>query len=378
MQFRKVFSQCVSMAVLLGLCGCGKFFPPINKCTSNCTNTGANYIYVANVNTDNIAAFTISSTAINTISGSPYTVGVTPNALAITPSNSYLYAASSGGGGVFGYSIGTGGGLTVINNGSAVVTGISPSAIGVDTSGKWLILVDATPTAYVFSINSDGTLTSSGSVPLVTGTNPQQSPNFTVFTPSGNFLYVSLGTYGIVILNFNSTTGVLTNNNQVLKPVKSVDAIQGLAVNSAGTYLYAAETGLSGVRALSINSTTGALSEITGSPYTTGTGPWAVFIDSTGSYLYVTNRSANTVSAFLLSGTGALTQISGSPFSAGTNPVAIAEDNTHTYICVVNAGGSPDLQAYTILTSVPGALEPFKSAATGTDPTNAIAIAAAH
>jgi 6-phosphogluconolactonase (cycloisomerase 2 family) len=377
MRIRKVVPPFVSLAVLLALCGCGEFF--VDECKTNCNNTtGTNYIYVGNGNTANIAAFTISSTAINTISGSPFSLGVTPSALAITPSNSYLYAASAGGGGVFGYSIGNGGALTVINSGSAVISGISPTALQVDTAGKWLILVDATPTAYVFSINSDGTVASSGSVPLVTGTNPEQSPTYMAFTPGDNFLYVSLGTYGVVILSFNSSTGVLTNTNTVLKTKQSSDAIQGLAVNSGGTFLYAAETGINSIRVLSINTTTGALTEFTGSPYAAGTGPYGILIDSTGSYLYVANRASNNVSGFLVSSSGALTKISGSPFTAGTNPVAIAEDNTHTYICVVNAGGSPDLQTYTIQTTVPGALTAYKSTATGTDPTNAIAVAAAH
>jgi len=373
MRIWKVVPPFVSLAVLLALCGCGKFFPPLNRCTTNCNNTGANYIYVGNGNTDNIAGFTISSSAINTISGSPFKLGVAPSALAITPSNSFLYVASLAGG-VFGYSIGSGGALSVINSGSAVISGISPTALQVDSSGKWLIVVDPTPTAYVFSINSDGTVASKGSVPLAAGS----SANYMTFTPNGNFLYVSLGTVGVGILTFNSTTGVLTNTNTVLKPKQSPDGIQGLAVNSAGTYLYAAETGINGIRVLSINATTAALTEITGSPYTTGTGPSAVLIDSTGSYLYVANRASNSISAFLASSSGALTQISGSPFTAGTNPLAIAEDNTHTYICVVNAGGSPDLQTYTIQTTVPGALTPYKGASTGTDPTNALAIVAAH
>lgn len=372
MQIRKVVPRLVSLALLLSLCGCGKFFVK-ETCTTNCTNTGGNYVYVGNGNTANIAGFTISNTAINTISGSPFSLGVSPSALAITPANSYLYAASLAGG-VYGYSIGSGGVLSVINSGSAVITGISPTNLIVDTTGKWLILVDPTPTAYVFSISSDGTVTSAGSVPLAAGS----SPNYMAFTPGDNFLYVSLGTVGVGILSFNSTTGVLTNGNQILKPKQSVDAVNGLAVNSAGTYLYAAETGINGVRVLSINSTTGALTEISGSPYTTGTGPYGILIDSTGSYLYVANRASNNVSAFLVSSSGALTSISGSPFAAGTNPLAIAEDNTHTYICVVNAGGTPDLQVYTILTSVPGALNPYKSAATGSDPTNALAIVAAH
>ena len=212
----------------------------------------------------------------------------------------------------------------------------------------------------------------------MTGSNPNQSPTHLAFTPNDNFLYVSLGTFGVVILNFDSSTGVLTNNNQVLKPRQANDTMRGLAVNSTGTFLYGVEAGINGVRVLAINSTTGALTESSGSPYATGAGPWAILIDSTGSYLYVANRTAGTMSGYLVSASGALTQISGSPFTAGTNPIDIAEDNTHTYIGVVNAGGSPDLQTYTISSSTPGALQAYKSTATGTDPTNALAIVAAH
>ena len=352
------------------LSGCGKFFVPEN---SGGGGTGSNaYIYVANNNTANIAGFSIASSGLTTLSNSPYGLGVSPSALAITPGNTFVYASSLAGG-IFAYTVGTGGALTVANSGSAVVSGISPVAIGVDTTGKWLIAVDPTPAAYVFAINtSDGTLTSQGSVPLSTG-----SPYRLAIAPNNSLVYVSLGTGGVAILTFNATTGVLTNTNQVLKPKQSLAADQGLAVNPTSTYLYVAETGVNGVRVLSIG-TNGALTEVTGSPYSTGTGPSAVFIDSTGSYLYVTNRAANSVSAFLSSSSGALTAIKGSPFATGTNPIGIAEDNTHTYISVVCAGGGPDLQVFKLDTTTPGALDNFKTSSTGTDPTNALAIVAAN
>jgi len=359
------------LVLFLALSGCGQFFPKETSGGGG-TTTGAN-VYVGNNNTASISAFSISSSGITGLSNSPYSLGVSPSALAITPSNSYLYVASLAGG-IYAYAVGSNGVLTIANSGSAVVSGISPTAIKVDPSGKWLLAVDPTPAAYIFAINSDGTLTSEGSVPLLAGS----SPNHLVIIPTNNYVYVALGTGGVAILNFNATTGVLTNNNQVLPPKQSVDAIQGLAINSAGTFLYAAETGINGVRVLAITSTTGALKEVTGSPYTAGTGPTGVLLDSTGSYLYVTNRASNNISAFLASSSGALTPITGSPFTTGTNPIDLAEDNTKTYIAVVCAGGSPDLQVFKLDTTTPGALDTFKSTATDTDPANALAIVAAN
>jgi len=371
MRIRKSLFYFLPVTVSLMLAGCGKFFPDENNCTTNCTTTGAN-VYVGNNNTASISGFSISSNGITGLSNSPYSLGVSPSALAITPSNSFVYVSSLAGG-IYAYSVGSNGALTVANNGSAVVSGVSPTALKVDPSGKWLLAVDPTPAAYVFAINNDGTVTSQGSVPLLAGS----SPNHLVVTSIG-YVYVALGTGGVAILSFNATSGVLTNNNQVLPPKQSVDAIQGLAVNSAGTYLYAAETGINGLRVLAITSTTGALKEITGSPYTTGTGPAGVLLDATGSYLYVTNRASNSVSAYLASSSGALTAISGSPFTTGTNPIDLAEDNTHTYVAVICAGGSPDMQVYKIDTTTPGALDTFKSTATDKDPANALAIVAAN
>jgi hypothetical protein len=71
-----------------------------------------------------------------------------------------------------------------------------------------------------------------------------------------------------------------------------------------------------------------------------------------------------------------LTAIAGSPFSTGTTPVALAEDKSKGYVAVVNAGGGPDLQVFAISTTTPGALASTATTSTGTDPTQAIAIAA--
>ena len=49
--------------------------------------------------------------------GSPYNLNFIPSAMVVTTNNSFLYVASSGTSGeIFGYSIGTGGALTILNN----------------------------------------------------------------------------------------------------------------------------------------------------------------------------------------------------------------------------------------------------------------------
>lgn len=371
-------------STLLLLAGCGQFFPP-NTDTGSGTSTSStsDFLFTGNVATLGIASFGISSSGLAAVSGSPFSTGITPVALAVSRNNEYLYA--SGGGADFevdAYTIGSTGALSA----GTAYTGVGPSALRVDTTGDWLIGSDSEAgEVYAFAIDpSTGVLTEpdSTSVALLPGCSP------TVDVPAGlpaglaissgdNYVYASCGTAGVYALSFNSSTGVLTELGQV-KPASTDGADSGLAIatTSSASYLIAAETVTNGVRVFTIGST-GGLTAL-GSPVATGTAPDAVLVDATNSYVYVANRnpgSAGTISAFTLAASGALTSV-GSATSTGLLPVAMVEDNTKAYIAVACAGGSSDLETYSIGTG--GALTSFYNSATGTDPTTASSIAATH
>jgi hypothetical protein len=54
-------------------------------------------------------------------------------------------------------------------------------------------------------------------------------------------------------------------------------------------------------------------------------GPFAVTVDATSQFAYVTNQNTFTVSALAVDPTtGALTAVAGSPFPTGVNPLGIA------------------------------------------------------
>ena len=370
MRFWRVLPRILPLSAALLMAGCGQFFP---KETTPPPNTSSNFLYVANNATTDIGALGITSTGLSTLSNSPYQLGVAPSALAITPSNSFLYTSSLAGA-IYAWTVNSSGTLTIANNGSAVVSQISPTSIAVDSTGNWLIAVDLTPAAYLFSIDTTtGFLTLQGqAVPLDPG-----GPISVYITPNNNLVYVSLGTGGVDILTLNATSGVLNKTSQILKPLANANADQGLASDPSTKYLFVTETGANAVRAFTIG-TNGALTNISGSPFKTGLGPNGVIVDETGSFVYVANRTDGTISAFALATTGALTTISGSPFTTGTQPTGIVEDKTHTYIAVACTGGTPDLQVFSISTSTPGALTNFATASTGNDPTNAFAVVASH
>jgi 6-phosphogluconolactonase len=58
-----------------------------------------------------------------------------------------------------------------------------------------------------------------------------------------------------------------------------------------------------------------------------GTFPLNIVVDPTGTFAYVANQNSNDISVYAVdSTTGALTQVPGSPFAAGDNPRAVAID----------------------------------------------------
>ena len=107
-----------------------------------------------------------------------------------------------------------------------------------------------------------------------------------------------------------------------------------------------------------------------------------MLVDKSGAYVYMTNSTNGTISAWTLNATtGALTEIAGSPFATGLSPYSLAENNGGGYLLVANAGGTPDLQAFSIASAtaaVPGALATASTASTGTsteEPATASAVA---
>ena len=366
---------CVYSSAVLALTGCGQFFPPLSSGGGGSGSASGDYLYVGNIGTNplTIAGFSIASSALSDVSGSPFEVSLEPTALAITPDDTYLYLGSAAGG-IYVFTIGSNGSISLANNGSPVATGITPSVLRVDPSGKFVIGGSSfAGQAFVYQIESGGALTPiSSSVVTLNSSAPVTDLEV---SPSGAYVFASVGTGGIYEMSFNSGTGAMAQINGVLNPKNNNAADMGLAVSPSGNFLFAAETVTGGVRVFSIG-TNGVLTETSGSPYTTNTGAWAVLVDSTGSYVYVANRTAGTVSAFLLTNSGALTAVSGSPFTTGTLPVAMVEDKSKAYIAVICAGGSPDLQVFSISSTTPGALTSLATAKTGTDPTEATSIAA--
>ncbi len=104
------------------------------------------------------------------ITSTPVSTGSQPDAVAITPDNAHLYVANVNSSNVSAYTINTDGTLTGVA-GSPFSVGTSPSSLAVDPSGKFLYVADFGDSALsVLSISSSGALSQSSTV--ATGVGP--------------------------------------------------------------------------------------------------------------------------------------------------------------------------------------------------------------
>jgi 6-phosphogluconolactonase (cycloisomerase 2 family) len=271
----------------------------------------------------------------------------------------------------------------MIANGS-VATGPNPVALTMDSAGKFLFVANqgtAVPTfapgyLSVFAIGATGTLTAVQSqvpLPALQCPTPQAlscpAPVALAITPSASFLYVADQSQNLVFtFGVDPATGRLTPD-PTLPAVPTGSAPSGLAMNAAGTLLYAANRDSESVSGFSISadnsSTPGALSAIAGT-FSTGSSPVALAVDPSGQYLYVTDNVSNGVTGFRIKGViGTLSPLSNSPYSSGPGPDAIAISPTNKFLYVANGGGA-SISAYKI-DPTSGNLIP----ASGTVPTGA-------
>jgi 6-phosphogluconolactonase (cycloisomerase 2 family) len=97
-----------------------------------------------------------------------------------------------------------------------------------------------------------------------------------------------------------------------------------VAVNPAGSFLYAANvTSKNDLAAYAITPSTGAIA--LGSTVGAETLPLAVAVDPMGQFVYAANDGSADVSVYTVdSATGALTAVAGSPFASGSGARSIA------------------------------------------------------
>jgi hypothetical protein len=274
-----------------------------------------------------VGVFTIASDgSLAELAASPFSGSMaseSPSAIGVSRDGNYLYLLSSvPAEGVFAgtdsvvdvFSIGTDGGLTIVN--SYTIAGFSPVTMVVHVTGSWLYVYGEAglgtyaSTIEQFTLGASGTLTDNGPFTLQDFSTP-------VFTLAGDnlgtFLYASYGQIGggtagglidsLAVNSVNGSLSIASNFNNV-----TGNTSYNLAVASTSNYLY------STVNSYSIAD--GVLTLLdTFTPPSTNIAP-SLVASPIGPYLFETGENLD--SAFLTSqaigSDGTLTNAPGSPY----------------------------------------------------------------
>jgi 6-phosphogluconolactonase len=376
------------------LAGCAGFWdPPSTSSTTPTTPTtlSSGVFYVLDQGTKQIAAYAISSGTLQTISGSPYTLSAAPFSIAVAPGGGFLYVSTVNG--IYLYTIGSTGSLTLANNGNTISADIAAT---MRVSGSWLIDGFTTASGAV-QLNAIPINASTGAYAGQGGSPPSQTFTVTnaaikqmVLSPDGNNLFVALGTGGTIIVPFTSA-----NTNPLGATATTVPVLNGggsalsVAVDPTNRLFYIGETlanssaNSGGLRIFNYTSLGGTVTQAAGSPIASGgLAPNFILPIASGQYVYVANgqgqSAAGNVAWFPITASGTTYTIAaGSSITSGVQPVSLAEDSEDNFVLAVSTGGStssgsPDLGAYTMST---GTLTSALTSTTGTDPVGAVAVA---
>ncbi len=267
------------------------------------------FAYVANNNPSvsiySVDAATGSLTDAGTASLGPMSSAF---ALAINPSQTFLYVGDNAGTGTWGFAIDAdSGALTPLADSPFPVT--NSLSLAVEPSGRFLI---AALGGNVSSFRIDPATGGLERADTVVGGTPWS----VTFEPSGQYVYVAnVNSNNVSGFRLDADTGALTAVPG--SPFSAGANPSRVVIEPSGRFLYVSNGNGSNLNAYSIDSDTGALSPISGSPFPTGVIPEAMAIDPSGRYLYVSNFQNNIDGFSIDPDTGALARLDGSPFPAG-------------------------------------------------------------
>ena len=292
-----------------------------------CTTDASRFAFVVNTGSNTVSTYAIAlgTGVLSPTVGSPFTVGTSPQDIVITPSGKHAYVSSH---------IGTAGMVAAYavdaQTGALSELAITPAAIAglpnqaSDPAGKFLY-VGGENSVYGYTIDdSTGALTSIAGSPF-SGTPAPAGVAALRVHPSGNFLYVAnTGGHNVLGYSINASSGALTQLSGspftiVANPAPTVQPV-AIAFDPTGNFAYVIAD--STIYSYSVDPGTGALTAIAGSSSgAAGTFPRAIAVNATGTTAYVADASSGQLSAYSIGPTGALTFVNGSTVNTGQLPI---------------------------------------------------------
>lgn len=282
--------------------------------------------------------------------GTPASTAGPATSLGLTSRGNFtLFASDSQNNAIAAFAIdGGSGGLTAVVGSPFSLGSIAGEPTGLTMGpANFLYAANNNGSVNAFSVARDGSLSQIPSSPFPAGTTPAEivfgqspqgstPPNFVYVTNSGDLLGTISG-YSIDTASGNLTPvpGSPFTTSLNSRPTGILFDSFNDAVD--GPYVYVALSQASGVAGFSVDRNTGALTPVPGSPFPGVNLPMG--LAQYQSFLFAGNND-QTISVFSITqSTGALTPVSGSPFSTGTLPGSLVVGGQTLYAPQAGASG---------------------------------------
>lgn len=278
-----------------------------------------------------------------------------PSFLAEHPNHRFLYAVNEGGQGgnkVSAFSIDPKTGkLTPLNAVSSA--GEGPCHLAVDATGHWLAVANYNNgTMALLPIHDDGTLGEAKQIEKHTGSsaNPQRQrgphAHCVVFSPDNHFLLLAdLGLDKIFVYQFDAAAGTLTANTPPSASVTPGAGVRHLAFHPNGRVLYAIDEMGSTVAAFHYDPAKGTLDAFQYEStlpegYKGNSSGAEVAVNRAGTRLYASNRGDDSIALFAIDGSRQTLTAMDHTSTLGKTPRHFTLDPTGKFLLVANQDSS--------------------------------------
>lgn len=346
--------------------------------TSNSTSSSSapSLLFVTTEGNASLSSFGVDgNTGLISATGGIAPSGANPIALAVAPGGGAGFVINDAGAGqngtVSAFTLGSDGSIKTAGTPQGV--GVNPVSLVFDPTGHFLFVsnqgipTDATTgTVSVFSVQGTSLAAVTGSpFSVFPGPSPVAAgPTGIAITPDGKFLFVA-NRFNNTITEFSvGSSGALTFLTSVVDNLNPT----ALTVTPDGAFLYVTNFGSNNISGFAIcdkvvtscgnpSSPNGALTPVTGSPFSSGEGPVALVTSPAVTYLnagnplaylYVVDQNGNEISEYQIStSTGSLSPLSDATIATGPAPESIVSHfgntsgtTTTDFVYVANQGGA--------------------------------------
>lgn len=294
---------------------------------SSFASSSPRFLYVTDVSGNVVVGFVVNPTtgALSANGQTPVATGMRPLKAASDKGGFRLYVSNnnsfnSGSNSVSAYFINRTNGHISPVPGSPFKVSRHPWGIAVHPSGKFVYVAESNNAAgdgvAAFLVNSNGSLSPIAGSPFPTKNDPQNL----LIDATGHYLYAADAASGYIdAFAINQTDGALTplpgSPDKITSPSSCISGPlpQDISRNPFNSRLYTADAFDNHISGYNVSSTTGTLTQISGSPFNdfgcsnnTAFNPASVTIDGTGKFLFAANSEANNIAIYSILSNGGL------------------------------------------------------------------------